>query len=500
VEPQGSFEKAAARFWQFAPKAALAVSLLVVAVAARNRIPWSDEGLFSSASYNLAHHGFLGTTVLESAGTGLTRIERHTYWVMPLYLLGQALWYKFVPASVLLTRTFTLLSVPLALWAFHVFLSRLLPQTRTPALGVCLLALSFIFLDNAGFARPDLLCCTLGLWGLATYLLLRERSLVRALFVSNAFIAASGLTHPNGVFHLCGLLVLVLWYDRSRLSVPALAAAAAPYVLFGAAWSLYILRDVPAFLDQTQANGINNERWPNTLNPFVLVWNEIRDRYVVAFGFMTRGFALAKAFALVAYGASVVVCLIEPRLRNKPSTRLLLLLLAVYFAAMSVFNQKLSYYLIHILPIYVALLAVVSAWVWNNYRRARPLVAAGLLALVSIETGGILLKAYQRSYVEDQRAAVRYLLAHTGPSDRIVGSASLIYEMGFDPRLRDDVYLGLRSGRVPDAVVIESLFRAEYASWEKQGRPDVQRIRARLSTYRLAYRQGAYEVYLRSGN
>jgi hypothetical protein len=167
---------------------------------------------------------------------------------------------------------------------------------------------------------------------------------------------------------------------------------------------------------------------------------------------------------------------------------------------MSVFNQKLSYYLIHILPIYVALLAVVSAWVWNTYRRARPFVAAGLLALVSIETGGILLKAYQRSYVEDQRAAVRYLLAHTGPSDRIVGSASLIYEMRFDPRLRDDVYLGLRSGRVPDAIVIESLFRAEYASWEKQGRADVQRIRARLSTYTLAYRQGAYEVYLRSGN
>jgi hypothetical protein len=156
VEPQGTFEKTTGRFWQFAPKAALVVSVLVVAVAARNRLPWSDEGLFSSASYNLAHHGFLGTTVLESAGTGLTRIERHTYWVMPLYLLGQALWYKFVPASVLLTRTFTLLCVPLALWAFHVFLSRLLPQTRTPALGVSLLAL-FHLPDNAGFARPG--CC-----------------------------------------------------------------------------------------------------------------------------------------------------------------------------------------------------------------------------------------------------------------------------------------------------------------------------------------------------
>src|SRR5580704_8003553 len=65
--------------------AAALLSLLVAAVAAHNRIPWSDEGWFSSASYNLARHGFLGTTVIDPTDMHLTRIDRRTYWVMPLY-------------------------------------------------------------------------------------------------------------------------------------------------------------------------------------------------------------------------------------------------------------------------------------------------------------------------------------------------------------------------------------------------------------------------------
>lgn len=471
--------------------------MAAAAVAARNRPPWPDEGWFSSASYNLARHGFSGTTVLESGGTGLTRIEQRTYWVMPLYLAGEALWYKLFPATVFSTRAFTIIVMPFALWAFYLFLLHLMPQTRIPELGVCLLALSFLFMDNAGFARPDLLCATLGLWGLASYLALRENSLLLALLVSNAFIAASGLTHPNGLFHFCALLVLVLWYDRRRLSGSALAAAAAPYFLFGAAWLLYIAQDFPAFLDQFRANAVGNDRWAVTLNPLLLVWNEIRDRYLVAFGFATRGIALAKGFALAAYMAAVAGCLAEPRLRHKSAVRLLLLLLAVYFAAMALFNQKLSYYLVHILPIFIALLAVWSMWLWNTYPRARLPVASGLVLLITLETGGILWKAHRRSYVAAQRAMVQFLLAHTGPAARIDGSAALLYEMGFDPRLRDDPYLGLRGGPAPDAIVIEAIYRDFYASLAGQHAAEVHQIQDRLAGYTLAYNSGGYEVYLR---
>ena len=489
--------KTSPRFWRHTVIAAVLISVVTVSVAAWNRRPWSDEGWFSSASYNLAEHGFLGTTVLESAGTGFTRIEQRTYWVMPLYILGEALWYRLFPSTLFSTRAFTICLIPLGLWAFYLFLSRLLPGTFVPALAICLLALSFVFIDNAGFARPDLMCWTLGIWALASYLLLRERSLNLALMVANTFIAASGLTHPNGVFHFAGLLTLVLWFDRRRLSIAALPSVAAPYIVFGGGWLLYASRDFPAFLDQMRANGLNNERWTSTLNPFLVVWDEIRKRYLVAFGFATGGIALAKGVALCIYLASVAGCLAESHLRSKPSTRLLLLLLAIYFVLMSVFNQKLSYYLIHIVPVYVTLVAVWSAWLWSTYPRSRIFVACTLIFLVSLETGGILLKARRRSYIAAQRAAVRYTLSNTQPTGEIAGSASLIYEMAFDPRLHDDPYLGTRSGEAPNVVIIDDLYRDLYDSWSKERPADMRVIHARLGSYRLAYRNNSYEVYLR---
>ena len=154
--------------------AAILLSLAAATVDAFHRPPWSDEGWFSSAAYNLARHGFLGTTVIEPAGSGLTRIDQRTYWVMPLFLLGQAL------------------------WSLYSFLSRLFPAAtplRTvPALAAGLLACSFHFIDNAAFARPDLACAALGLAALSSYVHLRERSLPLAMLASNTCIAASGIT------------------------------------------------------------------------------------------------------------------------------------------------------------------------------------------------------------------------------------------------------------------------------------------------------------------
>jgi hypothetical protein len=156
------------RHWRYLLGAVILLSLVAAATDAFHRTPWSDEGWFSSASYNLARHGFLGTTVIETAGSGLTRIDQRTYWVMPLFLLGQALWLKLVPATLFTARLFTLFWHPVALWSLYAFLARLFPAARAvPALAAGLLACSFHFIDNparsglrgagaggAGFVRP----------------------------------------------------------------------------------------------------------------------------------------------------------------------------------------------------------------------------------------------------------------------------------------------------------------------------------------------------------
>jgi len=115
---------------------------------------------------------------------------------------------------------------------------------------------------------------------------------------------------------------------------------------------------------------------------------------------------------------------------------------------------------------------------------------------VAVDTGGILLKAWQRSYMAAQRPAIQFVLAHAGPGSRIVGTAALIYGLGFDARLRDDPYLGLKSGKKPDVIVVEPIYRDLYEGWQPQRPADMQHIYERLSHYTLAYRRNGYEVYL----
>ena len=251
-------------------------------------------------------------------------------------------------------------------------------------------------------------------------------------------------------------------------------------------------RHYEAFYQQMHTNGTNS-RWTQTLNPLAILWTEVRERYLVAFGFITRGVSLLKGVALVAYVGAVAGCLANGRLRSQRPVRLLLLLLAVYFAALSVFNQKLSYYLIHIVPLYVSLLAVWIADGWEHNRRLRPVLAAGVLLLAGLDAGGIFLKAYTRSYRAEQQTMVAFVRANTAPESRIAGSAALLYSFDFDPRLKDDLYIGLRGSPQPDVLIVENLYRDAYEAWKKE-RP---KILGRLDGYRLANRKAEYEVYLR---
>ena len=86
---------------------------------------------------------------------------------------------------------------------------------------------------------------------------------------------------------------------------------------------------------------------------------------------------------LLAYIAGVIGVLCTRGLRKQRPVRGLLYLLAVYFVAMSVFNQKLSYYLVHIVPWYAALLGIWLDWLWNQHKSLRPVLAATAALVVA---------------------------------------------------------------------------------------------------------------------
>ena len=72
---------------------ALVLYLVFASLTARRGHIWSNEAWFASPALTFLHEGYLGTTILESKGTWMEGIDRHTYWIPPLHLLLQAAWY-----------------------------------------------------------------------------------------------------------------------------------------------------------------------------------------------------------------------------------------------------------------------------------------------------------------------------------------------------------------------------------------------------------------------
>src|ERR1017187_3377740 len=80
-------------------KIVLPILLVFVALAvlcAHVNLPGTDEAWFASPALNLIAQGHFGTSVLDPTAAfrknNLTGINRHTYWIPPLYPLMQAAW------------------------------------------------------------------------------------------------------------------------------------------------------------------------------------------------------------------------------------------------------------------------------------------------------------------------------------------------------------------------------------------------------------------------
>src|SRR5688500_11446511 len=141
-------------------------------------------------------------------------------------------------------------------------------------LDLTLLSCDYIFIVCASSGRMDMMSAALGFAGFATYLWLRERSLVWAILVSQSLIIMSGLTHPMGLLPFFGLLFLSLYFDRKRIGFKHVLIALTPYVIFGAAWLSYVLQDRSSFVSQFFGNAMmgsedsTSSRFVGLFSPF----------------------------------------------------------------------------------------------------------------------------------------------------------------------------------------------------------------------------------------
>ncbi|HEV7860817.1 MAG TPA: glycosyltransferase family 39 protein [Pyrinomonadaceae bacterium] len=483
----------------------VALAYLALAVCnARTRSPWSDEAWFANAALNLITKGHMATTVLETAGTNLKGLDQYTYWVMPLHLLTQAAWYKVFGFSLFAMRMLSTAWGAVALVSWYFIIKSLSGERKVALLTFILLALDYVFIMAASFGRMDMMSAALGSAALAAYLLLRERDLKLAIFLGQSLVTACGLTHPNGgVLFFVGLLFLILYFDRARLKWQHLMIAGIPYVIGAAAWSTYILRAPSLFVSQLTANAAMGGRMSGLTSPLSALKNEITLRYLTAYGLGQHtsghlGPVQLKALVLVAYLIAIIGVLSVRAIRQHKGYRALLMLTAIYFIILTFFDgQKMSFYLVHIIPLYTAILAVWINWCWSRRLLPRWLVALAVCGLVALQVGGVLYRVKVNAYRNSYMAAVDVVKQNAKPDTLVMGSAILGFELGFDHVL-DDVRLGLYSGKRPDLIVIGEPYEEALKEYEAHQTVEWQHIQRLLAEdYREVYDHELYRIYVR---
>lgn len=452
----------ATRRLQIALALAALVYLAIVILYARTKAPYVDEAWFSMPAWNLEAHGSFGTPVIEPSGSPLpgldvklSDIRRYTYWYLPLPIVVEAAWFRVLGFSIFTIRLFTTFWALLLLGAWFVAVERLARSSTVAALALLFTAADPVFLERSGFGRFDLMSCALGFCGIAVYLVLRERSLGKALLAGHAFVVAAGMTHPTGgMLSLPALLCLTIYLDRRRLRWSYLPLVALPYLLAVAGMGWYVSRDYAAFRDQFF--GITGNRLEGIRAPISLVVREAR-RFLSVYGLNPQGSALSrlKLLILAVYAASAAALCLNANARRRYGG--LLLLAAAYLFALTVFdNLKQQWYAVYLVPAFGALLAAALVEIPPRPRRWAALVLAGLcLADVASVVRLTLADGYGRVY----RPLVAYLESHAGPNSLVMASSEVGLEYGLDRNLIDDIRLGCRSGKTPDFVVVETRYR-----------------------------------------
>ena len=488
-----------------APALLFFITVLYIGLAVMTALtmrPVCDEGWFSNPAVNLLTTGAMRTTVLDPTasfrGIKLQGIDRHTYWIMPFYILAQAAWYRIAGFSLLSLRLFSVMWGLVALLCWYSILKRLSASAAVALLAAALLATDFHFLVAAGNGRMDMMTFALGSASLAAYLSLRERSLSRAILVSQILAAAALFTHPLGMVSVVGLAFVSLYSDWKRLRLRHAALGAVPYAVAAAAWAAYMLQSPSDFFAQFGTNAYGRILFPAA--PLAALKKEISIRYLDQYGLApdTPPASRIKILILATYAAGVLVACGTRSIRKDRGLRILLVLTAwttVGVMLLDSFAQP--WYIVHLVSLPIALLAVSVTYLWTSRR----VPAAALVVVLGLAIAIQLLVSGSRAVKngrQDFLAAVTFLRDRLHGYHLVLASAEFAIPFGFDGRFVDDFRLGYYSGKRPDLIVMDT---QRYGPWTEllQGQdPDNYRyIRDLLSSYRVVYDHGGYRMYER---
>ena len=478
--------------------------LLSIGTALTKR-PWSDEGWFAAAGYNLAFHGQPGTLVLVPRGFR-EGLDRYTYWTAPLYYPLQAVWYWLCGFSLVSMRLLSTVFGALYLVSWAAVARRLTRSETAGVLVFALLATDYIVVNGSTFGRMDIVCAGLGAAALAVYLWRRERNLTQAVVLSQTLLVLSGVTHYLGILYFFALAILTLYFDRRRLTLRHLALAAIPYAVAAAAWGVYIAQEPQLFVRQFFGNASDTTRMSGFKNPPLAFYYEITGRYLKSYGLGphsagTSGPVYLKSLTLAAFAFGLLTMLFVRRLRTNPLFKPLIYIWAVFFVVLTVLDgQKLSYYLLHIIPLYVVFLAIAIVYWRRRTKLPGWLAALALAGLIALPTGGLLLKMKADDYGRSYGQAAEYLRRNAREGEKVMASTEMAFALGFDGRVVDDHWLGYEIGVKPAFFVVEEVYEEALEGKITENPPVYRFVQETLARdYELVYDRHHYKIYALKG-
>ncbi len=464
------------------------------------RMPQSDEGHFANAGYELAYHGRLAMPMWTA---WVPTLDHHMYVQMPLYYVQLAPWIRAFGVDLRVLRLNSLLWGAVFVLAWYLIISAVCRDQITSLLCIALIGLNYDVM-NMTSARYDAMCAALSAVGLACYVSLRDKHLTGGVLAANVCLAAALMTHPFGLFGIVGVVVFFVVLDGRRVSLASVAAAILPYAVAFGAWGLYILQDPADFKRQLAANA--QGRLSNLSHPVQVLMAEIRERYLVQYaGWRSDVPPLMriKVLFLAAYVAGLIGCFLTPRLRAQRGVMALAIWAVLSFGLLTVVDSNRWYiYLLYVLPIFTAILAV-----WFGVLRMRgPLwrhaVIAATAASILFSAGAVALRARLNDYGRLFAPTLSYLQEHVRDGDLIMAGGEFGPGLGFSEHVLEDPTFGFRNGREPDWIVNDKLHDERMKEWAGMQPALYRHVREMLDHYQLVFdrRQpyNYYRVYRRS--
>jgi hypothetical protein len=348
----------------------------------------------------------------------------------------------------------------------------------------------------------DMMCVGLGSAGVALYACWREVNLLRAVLWGNALAALALLTHPAALVWAAGLMLAIGLLDRRRLSIKLIAAVAVPYVLAGAAWGSYIVRDPTSFREQMKNILTVNEASfdsSHLSHSRVIRYaeQEVLSRYAAPFGFL-RGVGLAsrlKILVLTAYLTGVFGILLAGKLRKQP---FIVWFPAFFAAAFSILAEvspsKFSYYLPHTTVIMAACLGMFLFAV-SAVPHWKPILAVVAL-LAAIQIGGAIHVIRQDEFHTDYLPVIDVIEGNSAPGGLVMSQGELWFGLWRNHTVLDDNRLGFLSGLRPAAFVMDPVFRDLHERDRNSDPAAYRHVQKVIEQSRSIYNDGYSEVYV----